>query len=127
MMRSQISFNGGLSCSSPEGSGAVDVHDWLVDLVLGAEVLHCLATRGIRAVVVHDAEPAERKSGIQVLQALYRGLVEVPVEPYKGPCVPSQGRQRLLEPALEKADLVIEEPVSLEIGLNVFRLTASPT
>ena len=124
--RSQISSNGRLSGSSPERSGAVDVHDWLVDLVLGSEVLHCLAARRIRAVVVHDAVPAERQPGIEVFEALYGGLVQVPVEPYKGPCVPCEGRQRLLEPALDEANVVIEEPVSPEIGLNIFSTDGQP-
>ena len=62
------------------------------DVVLGAVVLHCPLARRISTEIVHDAVPARRQPGVEVLQGLDRGLVQVPVEPYYGPGVPRQRR-----------------------------------
>ena len=40
--------------------------------------------------------------------------------------MPCQGWQRHLEPALDKSNLVIEESVSPEIGLNIFSTHGQP-
>ena len=74
-----------------------------------------LPTRRDRVVVINDAETPGGQSRVERVERLYRGFVEITIKPQYSDAINRGIGQRVFEPARKKADLVIEQPVALEI------------
>src|SRR5207237_4291226 len=104
--------------ASPERAEPVDLLDRLVDPVLFAIFENRLATRTV-PVVVDDEEATDRQPRIEIHERVLRRLVQIAVEPRDRPRAVLQGRQRVLEPALDELHLIVEEAVQIEVALDI--------
>src|ERR1700752_4629065 len=66
-------------------------------------------------VVIDDAETPGGQSRVERVERLYRGFVKVAVKPQYSDAINRGIGQRVFEPARKKANLVIPQPVALEI------------
>ena len=77
------------------------------------------AARLDAAVVVDDDEPARRHLVIEGGQRVRRRFIHVAVEAQHGEALDRRGGKRVLEPALEEHDAVVQEAVFGEIRLHL--------
>jgi hypothetical protein len=102
------------SLLAPKHTIAVYVNDLRGYSMFRAVVRDSLPTR-LNHVVINDAETPGGQSRVERVERLYRGFVEVAVKPQHSDAINRGIGQRVFEPARKKADLVIEQPVALEI------------
>ena len=104
---------------APIDAPAVDIDDWIDDPARVVEIVDGSAARLDAAVVVDDDEPAGRHLVIEGGQRIRRQFIHVAVEAQHREPLDRRGAQRVLEPALEEDDAVVQEPVFGEIRFHL--------
>ena len=69
----------------------------------------------LKHIVINDAETPGGQSRVERVERFQRGFVEVAIKPQQSDAINRGIGQRVFEPARKKADLVIEQPIALEI------------
>src|SRR5271155_3031174 len=100
---------------APQHTTPVYVNDLRGYSMFRAVVGDSLPTRHKVVVVINDAETPGGQSRVERIERLYRGFIEVAIKPQYSDAIDRGVAQRVFEPARKKADLVIEQPVALEI------------
>ncbi len=83
--------------------------------MLRAVVRDSLPTRFEDVVIINNAETPGGQSRVERVERLYRRFVKVAIKPQYSDAFDRGIVQRVFEPAGKKADLVIQQPVALEI------------
>ena len=104
----------------PIGARPVDPEDRLLDIVRASKVVDGPSAVNEGAVIVdHNVSPI-RHLVVETLQGLHGGFIHVAIQPKDGDLMHWRNGERVLEPSVQEADLVIQELVALEIGFHRF-------
>ena len=109
----------GSDALAPVDAPAVDIDDRVRDPARVAEIVDRPAARVDAAVVVDDDEPARRHLVVEGGQRVHRRFIHVAVEAQHREPLDRRGAKRVLEPALEEDDAVVEEPVFGEVRFHL--------
>src|SRR6202051_254207 len=92
--------------------------NWSVDPVLRSIVEHGLPTPRCDTEIVDDHEASRSEFWMQMLQRHGGGFVQVAVQPDQRKRTASQRRQCVAEETLNEHNLVVEQTIAVEIGLD---------
>src|SRR5581483_4536216 len=109
-----------LSRLPPEDALRVNALHRLDDPVRVAKFVDRLTARRTRVIVVDDHEAARCEQRVQRPERIHGRLVEIAVESQQRELLDRRERQRVAEPALEEAHLVVEQSVAAEELLHLF-------
>jgi len=104
----------------PERTGPVNVEDRLGNFVGSPKIFNGLPAVWQRPIVIDDHVAPIGDSVIQMFQSLQGGSIHISIEPKNGNSLNRRRGEGVLEPARQETNLFVQQPVTLEVGLNLF-------
>src|ERR1017187_7289671 len=102
----------------PKHTSPVDADHRLRNPAGRAKILDGSAAIRQGPIIVHDDKASVRNSGIQVFQRFHSGFIHVAIEPQDTDLRDRRGREGVLKPTGQEADLFVEQAVPPEVRLD---------
>src|SRR5580704_14862278 len=103
---------------APPDATAVDLMNRRIDPLLRSVVQHGLPASRRDTEIIDDHKAPGRELWVQMLQRQIGGFVQIAVQPDQRKTTASQRRQSVAEQTLDEHDLVVQQTVAIEIGLD---------